>query len=148
MVAPVAPRSSNSHSRLSYFVYVAVYGTASTSAKALCTSLVIVVKRKKLLLSRLVRKCSVLMARTLARAQSGARFWISALMRGTKMIQAHLLCKTVGADGKSSSSERYLGLELHLDFPRFQQVLRNVLAVFMFLRPLPQGNRTLIFLFR
>jgi hypothetical protein len=55
MVAPVAPRSSNSHSRLTYFAYVAVYGTASTSADALCTSRVIVVKRKKLRLSRLAR---------------------------------------------------------------------------------------------
>jgi hypothetical protein len=39
---------------LSYFAYVAAYGTASTSADALCTSRVIVVKRKNLRLSRLV----------------------------------------------------------------------------------------------
>jgi hypothetical protein len=32
---------------LEFFVYVAVYGTASTSAKALCTRRVMVVKRKK-----------------------------------------------------------------------------------------------------
>jgi hypothetical protein len=43
--------------------------------------------------------------------------------------------------------EKYLSSDLRLDSPRIQQILGNILAVLMLLRPFPQRNRTPIFLF-
>ena len=45
------------------------------------------------------------------------------------------------------SCGKYLGSELHHDSPRFQQILGNILAIFMLLRPFLQRNGTPIFLF-
>jgi hypothetical protein len=46
-----------------------------------------------------------------------------------------------------SRREKYLSSELRLDSPRIQQILGNILAVLVLLRPFPQRNRTPIFLF-
>lgn len=42
---------------------------------------------------------------------------------------------------------KYLGSDIHHNAPLFQQILGNILAVFMLLRPFLQRNRTPIILF-
>ena len=58
-----------------------------------------------------------------------------------RMSGSHVLPKVVVGGRNNLSSD------LRLDSPRIQQILGNILAVLVLLRPFPQRNRTPIFLF-